>query len=70
MRAIRYSLAIEWVCLNDCTEWLRGAYGSISVTACLVADIYGKTDEQVTADMKKWFERKNKEASYGSQPAA
>lgn len=45
-----YRRAIEWVAANDDNEWLHTADGC-SVTAALVADLYGKTDLQVRRDL-------------------
>ena len=51
----RYQDAIAWIVENDDTEWLKGeagtAAGQASVTACMVADLFGKTDEQVRSDL-------------------
>jgi hypothetical protein len=52
-----YREAIEWIALNDDTEWLNAEYGSPSVTACLVADLFGVTTERVTADLRRYYER-------------
>lgn len=52
-RAIGYREALAWLIANDDTEWLTDEYGSLSVTAALVADIYGKSDSQVTDDLRK-----------------
>lgn len=52
-RAIGYRQALVWLVLNDDTEWLEDENGSLSVTAALVADIYGKSDSQVTDDLRK-----------------
>jgi hypothetical protein len=53
--AIPYRYAILWIVVNDDTEWLDADGESEarhpSVTACLVADIYGRTTEEVTADL-------------------
>lgn len=48
--AIPYKDALAWVIDNDDTEWLD-ENDPISVTACLVADIYGRTEEEVRADL-------------------
>jgi hypothetical protein len=44
----RYRDAIEWMVLNDDTEWLAEQDGMPSVTACLTADLFGKTTEQAS----------------------
>lgn len=48
-----YKAALQWLIDNDDTERLDDEFGCISVTASLVADIYGKTDEKVTEDLRK-----------------
>lgn len=57
----RYKDAIEWIAANDDTEWARypadTAMGSESVTAAMVADIFGKTTEQVRADIIRALKR-------------
>ena len=52
-RAIPYADALLWIVQNDDIEWLHGPQAGefISVTACLIADIYGRTNEEVTADL-------------------
>ncbi|WP_282129364.1 hypothetical protein [Roseobacter litoralis] len=45
--------ALAWVVLNDCTEWLDDDDPSPSVTACLVADIYGINLDQITDRLRR-----------------
>lgn len=52
-----YRAAREWLILNDDTEWLLIAEKIPSVTACLIADIYGKDIETVIADLLRDHER-------------
>lgn len=52
MRA-RYRDAIYWLVANDDIDWLLDPRGCLSVTASLVADLFGKTDAQVTADIRR-----------------
>jgi hypothetical protein len=48
----RYKDAIFWIVANDDTEFLDdGPDSSISVTASFAADMFGKTDAQVRADL-------------------
>jgi hypothetical protein len=47
----RYKDAIFWIVANDDTGFLDDADGHISVTACFAADMFGKTDAQVRADL-------------------
>jgi hypothetical protein len=53
----RYRDAIVWMALNDDTEWVNGdsddGSGCISTTACIVADLFGKTEDRVRADLKR-----------------
>lgn len=46
-----YKQAIEWMVANDDTEWVEA--DPHSVTAALVADLFGKTDIQVRLDIIK-----------------
>ena len=60
----RYADAIQWMADNDDTEWVdndpNAGGGALSVTASLVADVFGKTDDQVRADLKRALNRKEK----------
>lgn len=51
----RYADAIRWIISNDDTEWLDAdastAMGTESVTACLVADLFDKTEPEVRRDL-------------------
>lgn len=47
----KYRSAIEWIAEIDDTEFLEDPNSAMSVTATLVADLWGKTDEQVRADL-------------------
>lgn len=42
---------IDWILNNDDTYWLDENPEMPSVTACMLADIFGKTDEQVLAHL-------------------
>lgn len=48
----RYKDAIRWIVENDDTDWLDSSNGSLSVTGCLVADLFGKDDETVVKDIR------------------
>ena len=53
-----YSRAIRWIVLNDDCEWLLDKdRPAVSVTAALVADMFGKTDEEVMAALRKAHKR-------------
>jgi hypothetical protein len=48
----RYKDAIFWIVANDDTQFLDdGPDSSLSVTASFAADMFGKKDEQVRADL-------------------
>ena len=60
--AIPYRDALRWILSNDDTDWLdQGDTPAqfISVTACLVADIYSRTNEEVAADLLEMREKEN-----------
>lgn len=56
MRA-NYKNAIGWIVLEDDTDWLDDEHGSPSVTACMLADVWGKPIETVTNDIRRERER-------------
>ena len=61
MRA-SYRFGIAWMAENDDTDWLDDLTDhSPSVTACLLADLFGKTTEQVARDLRI-YSRKKREA--------
>jgi hypothetical protein len=63
-RVASYSNAIFWMAANDDTEWVNEdpatALGSPSVTASLTADLFGRTEEEVRADLKRELKRQAK----------
>lgn len=48
-----YKQALQWIVDNDDTEWLRHEYGSLSVTAAFVADLFGVSDDRIKNDLLK-----------------
>ena len=62
-RAIPYKKAIEWMALNDDTDWLEHDSEPISTVACFVADIYTMPENKVASDLKKAIERIKKNDS-------
>ena len=54
-RGASYSCAIQWIADNDDTGWLNDPADELipSVTATLVADLFGRTTDQVTADLRR-----------------
>lgn len=65
----RYQDAIDWIAANDDNEWI-GDFNSkewdgegpadapnMSVTTCLIADLWNKTHLEVVADLKKALRR-------------
>lgn len=57
----RYKDAIDWIALNDDTEWVEydssQPDGTECISAALVADLFNKTTEQVRADLKQALRR-------------
>lgn len=51
MRAIPYRDALMWMLRNDDTAFLDDDEDASSVTAAFCADIYGKSDKEVRADL-------------------
>ena len=49
----RYRDALHWIVENDDTVWLDDPDGCISVSAALVADLFGKDDHTVTVDLRR-----------------
>jgi hypothetical protein len=51
-----YGKAIEWIASNDDCYWLRSSSepecGIMSVTACMVRDLYGVADGKVIKDLR------------------
>jgi hypothetical protein len=60
-----YRDAIRWMADNDDILWLDDRNGCPSVTACLVADLFGVTDERVTADLRR---RRDQDRGQGKAP--
>jgi hypothetical protein len=62
----RYRDAIFWIVANDDTDFLDDE-GSISVTASFAADMFGKTDAQVRADLITERKRQGREVQNSDQ---
>lgn len=59
-----YRQAIEWIAYVDDTLWLDDTEaGSPSVTLCLVADVFGRSIEEATADLRRAIISKKKQES-------
>ncbi len=54
----RYQDAIEWIAYNDDTQWIEGNDPSLSVTAALVGDLWGKDDAQLISDIRRVLARR------------
>lgn len=57
-----YKQALDWIIWNDDTDWIDAHPDTPSVTACLVADLFGKTLSRITADLirrRKQTEKEN-----------
>lgn len=55
-RPLGYKAGLEWICRNDDIQWLFND-DPICVTACFLADMHGKDDETVRADLLKMAKR-------------
>ena len=57
MKRASYREGIYWLAANDDTEWADHeadeSLGSPSVTACLLADLFGVDTERVRADVRR-----------------
>ena len=53
MRRASYRDGIYWIAANDDTEWVDGDYGTPSVTACLLADLFSVDTERVRVDVRR-----------------
>lgn len=56
----RYRDAIDWIAREDDTEWVVNNEDAPSVTASLVADLFGRTDEEVRKDIKNALKRQSR----------
>lgn len=57
--AVGYKKAIEWIALNDDTEWLNDEEPIISVTGAMVADLFDVDQEKVIKDLIKFCKKEN-----------
>lgn len=56
MKRPGYREAIRWIAENDDTEWV-GKGDPESVSAALVADLFGVSDERVAKDLARELDR-------------
>lgn len=52
--------AIDWIVDNDDTEWVHYSDPIPSVTACLVADLFDKDIEEITARIRKGLAKQSR----------
>jgi len=52
-RVASYRVAVWWIARNDDTSFLDRDSETGSVTVALVADLFGRTDEEVIQDVRK-----------------
>jgi hypothetical protein len=57
-----YRNAIMWIAHNDDNEWIDDEHGHPSVTACLVADLFGIDTDRVTTDLRRAIKRRDQVA--------
>jgi hypothetical protein len=53
----RYQDAIEWIAYNDDSSWVMDEEPSMSVTAALIGDLWGKDKSQLIADIRRVLAR-------------
>lgn len=53
MKRMGYHACLEWLLDNDDCEWLNEPDDPISVSAALVADIFGKDEATIAANLRK-----------------
>lgn len=58
-RVARYTRAIEWMAVNDDTDWTADAETVLSVTAPLAVDLSSRGDDQVLADLRREMEKQH-----------
>lgn len=56
-RPASYTRAIAWLAFNDDNEWTKDEDPTLSVSASMVADLYGRTDQQVTKDLRRKLDK-------------
>lgn len=52
-----YREAVEWLAGNDDCYWLGDEEKVLSVAASMIRDLYGVTDEKITADIRKMLKK-------------
>jgi hypothetical protein len=57
MKRPSYRAALVWIACNDDCNWLQDATPSLSVSAALMADMFGKDDADVLADLRRAHEK-------------
>ena len=67
-RVASYRAAIEWLAVNDDNAWVNELISGdivLSVSAGLVSDLFGRTDEEVTTDLRRALKRLDRKAYKG-----
>jgi hypothetical protein len=58
MKRPGYRAALDWIARNDDCEWLKlGEQVPLSVTAALVADLFGVDDKRIVRDLQRVHKR-------------
>lgn len=58
MRRASYRYGIFWIAENDDNLWIANNEDTASVTASLLADLFGVDTERVRRDIKRYLKRK------------
>lgn len=61
MKKMGYYETLGWLLFNDDTEFLNDKEPIVSVAVCLVADIFGKDQNQIVKDLLALREKRKKE---------
>ncbi len=56
---VSYRAAVTWIAENDDTAWLDDDEPILSVTASMVADLFDKTEVQITGDLRRALKTRN-----------
>lgn len=62
MKRASYREAVRWIAANDDTAWITEPIGGDiipSVSACLVADLFGVSEVRLIADVTRALEKLN-----------
>jgi hypothetical protein len=59
MKRASYRDGVFWLAVNDDTDWVDAEVNTPSVTACLLADLFGVDTERVRVDVRRELKKQN-----------